>query len=204
VTYKGSLDDGGKAANGTYDIQMQLFTAEYGGVPVTLPITLPQVVVKEGSFQVPVDLPCKLPADQSVWLQAQIKPPGSAAFYPLEGRQEIDSTLGGNCWETTGSTAVTSDVVGINDNSRQLLRLRNNASVLYLRGTGGIEQNGSTAAGFNSVALNGTSSTAPARRHVDRLHRARRVADLALRAAQPPRANGTRRHRNHHGTGQRR
>ncbi|MEO6065965.1 MAG: hypothetical protein ABIP49_09335, partial [Lysobacterales bacterium] len=160
LTYKGSLRDGDKAANGTYDLQVQLFTAEFGGTPVTFPITLSQVVVKGGSFQVPVDLPAKLPANQSVWLQAQIKPPGSSAFYPLEGRQEIDSTLGGTCWETTGNNGLTSAIVGVNDISSQLLALRNDESYIYLRRAGGIEQNGSTASGVNSVALNGLSDTA--------------------------------------------
>lgn len=159
LTYKGTLRDNDKAANGTYDLQVQLFSAEHGGTPITFPLTLPQVAVKEGSFQVPVDLPGKLPANQSVWLQAQIKPPGSSTFYPLDGRQEINSTLGGTCWETTGNTGlVVGGTVGILDGiGTTLVTLRNRDSKLILRATGGVEQNGSIASALGSVALNGTS-----------------------------------------------
>jgi len=160
LTYKGSLRDGDKAANGTYDLQVQLFTAEFGGAPVTFPITLPRVVVKGGSFQVPVDLPGKLPADQSVWLQAQIKPPGSSAFYPLQGRQEINSTLGGTCWETGGNFGVLNGIVGSLDSASPLVTFTNGGAQVYLRANGGFEQDSSTASGVASAAFN--SSTAEA------------------------------------------
>lgn len=158
LTYKGTLRDGEKAANGTYDLQVQLFSAEHGGKPITFPITLPNVAVKNGSFQVPVDLPGKLPANAPAWLQAQIKPPGSSAFYPLNGRQQIDSTLGNTCWEVGGNTAVTSPFVGVTDTNSALLAIQNNDAFLYVRSGGGIEQDGSLADGASAAAFNASSA----------------------------------------------
>lgn len=160
LTYKGTLRENDKGANGIYDLQVQLFSAEHGGTPITYPITLPQVTVTNGSFQVPVDLPQKLPAGQSVWLQAEIKPPGSAAFSPLDGRQEIKSTLAGVCWETTGNSGVALGVVGSNDSVSNLVTFRNGDAQVYLRATGGFEQESSVATGAGSAAMNASTASA--------------------------------------------
>ena len=162
VIYHGSLQDGGKPANGQFDVQLRLYSAPVGGVPVSEAITLSSVKVENGRFSVPLDLAQPLPKQGSVWLEAQLQAAGGGSFQPLEGRQEINSTLGGTCWETTGNAlAGVNGILGITDNSTSILTLRNDTSSIYLRRNGGVEQGFSSAAGANSAAW-GNSSTAAA------------------------------------------
>ncbi len=56
ITYQGKLSDGGQAANGTYDLQFQLFNALTGGEARTSLITLDNVQVTGGVFTVRLDL----------------------------------------------------------------------------------------------------------------------------------------------------
>jgi hypothetical protein len=159
VTYKGNLSDGGKGATGTYGLRVQLFDQPVGGLPLSAQIELPSVAVSNGAFQVPLELPGKLPADRSVWLQAQIKPPGGQDFQALVGREEINATLGGTCWELTGNTGVPNGArVGVSDTNTPLIAVGNASSLLYMRQGGGIEQDNATAAGVSSVAFNGNST----------------------------------------------
>lgn len=56
ITYQGKLSDGGAAANGTYDLQFQLFNAATGGEARTTQIKLEDVPVTNGIFTVQLDL----------------------------------------------------------------------------------------------------------------------------------------------------
>ena len=161
VMYKGSLQDGGKPAQGQFDLRVQLYNAAVGGLPVGAAITLYGVKVENGQFSAPLELAQPLPTQGSVWLEAQLKAPGGG-FQQLEGRQKISSTLGGVCWETGGNAlAGVSGILGITDNTSTLLILRNNNSNLYLRRDGGVEQGASTATAPGSVAW-GNNATAAA------------------------------------------
>ncbi len=163
VIYKGMLSDAGKSANGNFALRVQLFDQPVDGQALTGAIELPNVAVANGAFQVPLDLPAKLPAKRSVWLQAQIKAPGAQAFEALQGREEIKSTLGGVCWELAGNTAVPSGGrVGISDAGTPLLAVGNSNSLLYMRRGGGIEQDNALAQGLSSAAFNGNSSASGA------------------------------------------
>lgn len=160
VTYKGSLVDGGKPAEGRYDLRVQLYSAAVGGSPLTPAITLSGVQVENGRFNAPLELSQPLPKQGSVWLEAQLQAPGGTGFVALEGRQEISATLGGTCWETTGNTAVgTTGSLGITDSNSTFLALRNDNSNLYLRRNGGVEQGASTAGALGSVAWGNTAAT---------------------------------------------
>jgi hypothetical protein len=161
VIYKGSLQDAGKPANGTFDLRVQLYSSAVGGDPVSAAITLTAVQVENGQFNVPLELAQPLPKQGSVWLQAQLKAPGASAFQQLEGRQEISSTLGGICWETTGNAlAGVNGILGITDNSTSILTLRNDTSSIYLRRNGGVEQGFSSATGSSASAWGNASIAA--------------------------------------------
>ena len=56
TTYQGKLSDGAQAANGTYDLQFQLFNALTGGTARTGLIALDNVPVTNGVFTVQLDL----------------------------------------------------------------------------------------------------------------------------------------------------
>ncbi|MBK9657407.1 MAG: hypothetical protein IPO66_18980 [Rhodanobacteraceae bacterium] len=104
VQYAGSLMDGGKPADGVFDLRMQLYSAEQGGESMGEAITLYGVTVENGRFSVPVQLSQPLPKQGSVWLEAQLKAPDGGGFQALQGRQEIQSALGGGiCWDTLGN-----------------------------------------------------------------------------------------------------
>lgn len=154
VTYKGSLQDGGKPANGRFDLRVQLYSAEVGGVSIGEAITLHGVSIENGRFNVPVELAQPLPNDASVWLEAQLQAPGGSGFQSLQGRQEIKSVAGGVCWELGGNTGVGGGNVtlGVTDTSSSAVAVTNSNSFLYVRRDGGIEQNNSFASAPFSVA----------------------------------------------------
>lgn len=161
VVYHGTLQDGGKPADGQFDLQVQLYNAAVGGNPVGAAITLYGVQVKNGQFNAPLELTQPLPKQGSVWLEAQLKAPGGGGFQALEGRQEINSTLAGVCWETGGNNLLgATGTLGIIDNTSNFLALRNDSNYLYLRRTGGLEQSNSTAAGLSSAAFGDSASSA--------------------------------------------
>ena len=56
LTYQGKLSDGAQPANGTYDLQFQLFDQPTGGTAWTSLITLDDVPVTNGVFTVQLDL----------------------------------------------------------------------------------------------------------------------------------------------------
>lgn len=154
VQYAGSLMDGGKPADGVFDLRMQLYSAAHGGVSLGEAITLNGVTVENGRFNVPVQLSQPLPKQGSVWLEAQLKAPDGAGFQALQGRQEIKSAAGGGvCWDTEGNSGLTQGVLGANDAGVSLLALRNSTTNLYLRRNGGIEQGNSSATALSSAAF---------------------------------------------------
>jgi len=163
LTYKGTLSENDKPANGRFEMQLQLFSDEFGGDQLGYTITLPNVQVIDGSFQVPINLPATLPESQSMWLQAQIKPEGASGFSPLDGRQEITSTTGGGvCWETAGNPTENGGVIGIPGVAPgNLLSLTNRGSSIFLRAGGGVEQSASTAAGARAAAFNSSTAAGP-------------------------------------------
>ena len=56
ITYQGKLSDGAQSANGTFDLQFQLFDQLTGGTAQTSLIPLDDVPVTNGVFTVQLDL----------------------------------------------------------------------------------------------------------------------------------------------------
>jgi hypothetical protein len=155
--YRGTLQDGGKPANGVFELQLQVFDAQSGGKALSETTTLSQVTVRDGRFDAMLDLPASIESRDVAFLQAAIKAPGDAQFHPLGGRQQIKGAIGA-CW-TVGGNELNSGVVGLNQAGPDgLFALRSGDQYVYVRGGGGFEQAGSSALGAQSTALNSSSA----------------------------------------------
>ena len=86
-TYRGTLNDGGKPANGSYDLRVTLIS-ESDQRPITQPISLFRVPVHDGVFSVDVDFGIDLSNAPAMRLKTEIGQDGSA-FTPQIGRAHV-------------------------------------------------------------------------------------------------------------------
>ena len=160
-TYRGTLSDGGVEANGNYDLRVTLVDA--AGIAVAQPITLNGVEVKKGSFTTSVDFGVDLARFKGAKIITEVQQ-GSSGFVRLGEAKAIASLAPeggpGQCWGVDGNTTLGAiQRVGVTDNTAStFLNIVNGDSNLYLRGTGGLEQDGSSALGDNAAAWNGSSA----------------------------------------------
>jgi Chaperone of endosialidase len=164
-TYRGTLYDGGKPANGTYDVRLTLINAA-GNASISQPITVFNVPVKDGSFSAEVDFGTDLANAPAMKLKTEVNQAGSG-FVSLGEPSNFDpkAALAGECWgiNGNGATDIFGGIVGNNGTAAtvglpEILGVRNGSSLLYLRNGGGIEQNASFAAGTDSFAVNTSSA----------------------------------------------
>jgi hypothetical protein len=87
-TYQGRLDDGGTAANGTYDFSFALFATNAGGSAIAGPVTNADVNVREGLFTVSLDFGPEAFPGARRWLEI-IAATNGAPGIRLSPRQEI-------------------------------------------------------------------------------------------------------------------
>lgn len=124
MRYHGRLSDGGRPANGRYDLQISLYSSAEAGTPLDYPTTLEDVEVVDGQFQVELEAP---PAAQNspAWLQAAVRDGASnGAFNEIAGREKVTlAPLIGACWSTTGDSGSDPDVnfLGNTDNATLVL-----------------------------------------------------------------------------------
>ena len=134
-TYRGSLSDGGRPANGPYDIRLTLLDAA-GKRGVIGPITFSDVPVTNGSFALDVDFGVDLSNAPAMKLRTEVGEHG-ANFVALGEPSAFDpkATLAGVCWDTQGNagTNAATDFIGTTD--AQALNFRvNGARRLVLDG----------------------------------------------------------------------
>jgi len=113
LTYHGTLQDGGKPAEGSYDIALTLYSAETGGQVVAGPTTLYAVPVHDGSFSSLVDFGAKADSVATGWVGVQIRPAGAGDFIAMDTRTAAAATpdatcegnwaIGGNAGNPAGS-----------------------------------------------------------------------------------------------------
>lgn len=156
-TYRGSLEDGGKPADGLYDVQLSV--TDVSGRALAAPVTLYGVKVSKGAFSTDVDFGIDLSAYGDLQLHAAVRQ-GQGEFVALDQPTSFNlkSMQGSMCWEVGGNTGVGSGaIIGTNNAAdAPLTALRSRGDdILYVRGaTGGIEQNGSAATGTGAAAWN--------------------------------------------------
>ncbi|MBK8069116.1 MAG: tail fiber domain-containing protein [Rhodanobacteraceae bacterium] len=163
-TYRGSLQDGGKPADGQYDVQLSVTDANQRALAA--PVTLYGVKVSKGQFSAEVEFGVDLAQYAQVQLHAAVRQ-GNGAFEALDRPTEVDlkNTQGAMCWEVGGNTGIPSGAAAgtnaVTDSPIMALRSRGD-DILYVRGTsGGIEQNGSTANGTGAAAWIGSTANGP-------------------------------------------
>ena len=128
MRYHGQLSDGGRPANGRYDLQISLYSSAEAGTPLDYPTTLEDVEVVDGQFQVELDAP---PAAQNspAWLQAAVRDGASnGAFNEIAGREKVTlAPLIGACWDTTGNSGINAatEFIGTTDLNDLVLRSGN-------------------------------------------------------------------------------
>ncbi|MEM1183522.1 MAG: hypothetical protein AAGI53_00825 [Planctomycetota bacterium] len=89
-SYQGVLEDGGSPANGAFDIQFRLFTAELGGSQVGPVVTSLNQAVSDGLIQQQPDFGDFF-VGQRLWIEVSVRPAGGGAYAALP-RREILST----------------------------------------------------------------------------------------------------------------
>lgn len=126
-TFRGTLDDGGKPANGSYDLRLTLLN-EASSASVTHPVTLYAVVLKDGQFAVEVDFGIELRNAPAMNLKTEVQH-GSSGFLSLGEPTRFDpkAALAGVCWDTEGNagTNAATDFIGTTDNEPLVFRTRN-------------------------------------------------------------------------------
>lgn len=88
-TYHGSLQDAGKVANGSYDMQLTLYSAQTGGHVVAGPLTLYAVSVKDGNFVTNVDFGPMASLTSQGWVDVKVKPANAGNFIALDSRSPV-------------------------------------------------------------------------------------------------------------------
>ena len=105
-TYRGTLNDGGKPANGSYDLQVTLLN-EAKSATISGPVTFYSVKVVEGSFAVDVDFGIDLANAPVMSLKTEVQQ-GSSGYVALGEPTRFDpkAALAGVCWDTEGNTGI--------------------------------------------------------------------------------------------------
>lgn len=108
--YHGNLQDGGKPADGRYDFQLTLYSAQHGGTIVGGPLIVYQVPVHNGAFSTQADFGSVPKPTGSVWLGVQVRQAGNGSFAALDARLRVDiantATTGSVCpgaWTIAGN-----------------------------------------------------------------------------------------------------
>lgn len=115
-TYRGTLNDGGKPANGSYDLRLTLIDAA-GVRDIGQPLTLYGVAVKDGSFAADVDFGVDLSNAPALKLKTEVAQGGSG-FVSLGEATRFDpkAALAGICWDTTGNVVAAGEFLGATNN----------------------------------------------------------------------------------------
>ena len=163
-TYHGQLQDAGKAANGSYDLQLTLYSAAQGGSAIAGPITLYGVSVKDGSFVSEVNFGPTAPLMEQAWLEVSVKA-GGGQFVKLDNRSPVAPegtacpgswTLDGNAGNPGGSYLGTADdqlvAIKANNTYGALIYPGSNVGLAWPYGPASGVTN-STAIGYNAGAM---------------------------------------------------
>ena len=130
LVYRGTLQDGGRPAEGKYDIQLTLYSAATGGKAIAAPVTLYGVPVHDGAFSTEVDFGPAATSAGNVYVAAAVAPQGSSDFVALDARTEASldapaSTCNGT-WALDGNSSNPSgSFLGNVDNQPLVFRVNN-------------------------------------------------------------------------------
>lgn len=111
-TYRGTLNDAGKPANGNYDLRLTFINAA-GTQSASAPITLFNVPVKDGNFSAEVEFGIELSQAPALLLKTEVAQ-GNSGFVSLGEPTPFDpkAALAGICWDTTGNVVAAGEFLG--------------------------------------------------------------------------------------------
>lgn len=141
-TFQGRLTDGGKAANGVYDLRFVLYSAETGGTQVGQIITRDDVVVTDGIFTVQLDFGASAFGADRRWIEIAVKPGTSGTYSVLSPRQPVTPVPLALFAHTAGAIAVPATTTGTTSGADDLFaitQLGSGSAISALRGYEGAE-----------------------------------------------------------------
>ena len=139
-SWSGTLEDGGTAADGHYDFQVQVFSSEHGGFPVGEPVELPAVAVTAGAFSASLEFADGLAAPRDGWIEVAVRGENDADWRFLPGRTALAAKgLVGGCpasWNLAGNAGVLSgDFLGTTDAAALQFRVGNQRALRIVPGS---------------------------------------------------------------------
>jgi hypothetical protein len=119
-TYHGSLQDSGKPAEGSYDIELTLYSAPSGGSVIGGPLVMYKVPVHGGSFNTEADFGPLSQSFSQAFVSVRVRNAGQGDYAALNARAQVTAaattsvcpgawTLNGNAGNPTGSYLGTAD-----------------------------------------------------------------------------------------------
>jgi hypothetical protein len=123
--YDGRLDDGGRPAQGQYDILLTPWSQADKGQTLSAPIRFHAVAVNNGQFRIEFEAP--LGGSEQAWLEVAVRDAGaSGAFNSIPGRVKAQNLIG-QCWSVTGDSGSNplSNFLGTIDAQPLVLRTNN-------------------------------------------------------------------------------
>lgn len=133
--YQGTLMDGGKPANGRYDLQVQLYRSQAGLDAISAPVTFDSVQVTNGTFRIDTDVATDGASDKAYVAVSVRDGKSGAQFSALPGRESValTATTVGTCWSTSGDAGSVAGVnfLGTSDNAPFEIRANNFSAVRY-------------------------------------------------------------------------
>ena len=129
--YRGTLNDGGKPANGHYDLRLTLVNST-GTAQISQPVTLNRVAVKDGNFTAEVDFGFDLSNAPAMRLKTEVQQNGSG-FASLGEPSAFDANaaLAGICWDTTGNVVAAGEFLGSTNNVPVEIRANNQRAARF-------------------------------------------------------------------------
>jgi trimeric autotransporter adhesin len=125
------------------------------------PVTLNGVKVQKGMFQTNVDFGVDVASFPGAKIKTEVQQGGSG-FVQLGDAKAVAAPEGGpgQCWGVDGNTTLSGTrIVGVNDAvAGDVTLLRSGSSRLFVRASGGIEQDSSSVSALSAAAFNASSA----------------------------------------------
>ena len=129
--YRGELRDGDTPANGRYDLQLQLHGDAKANRPVGPAIEFASVTVKDGRFELPIEVPSALDAQAELWVDVSVRGTGEMKYETLPARTLAKGVAA--CWSTDGNAGLPGTAfLGTSDGDPLQLRSNNQRVVQYV------------------------------------------------------------------------
>lgn len=131
LVVQGQLDEYGAPANGRFDLQLVAHRNPASDSPLAGTLTLEDVDVRNGQFEISPDFGVKLTPNDVVWIAVAVREGNSlGAFSAIPGRLKAEAPQAiGQCWSSTGDSGVNPNVNFLGTTDGQPLVLRSTAGV---------------------------------------------------------------------------